>query len=138
MGYPPPSASTPQYWPPHFYPEDFYTPLSIWWSNIPPPAISIHLRAYKVQDIPLGDIASSGEDTLKEQDVFSGWLRSRWAEKDSLMTRYLSTGSFAAVAESVALPLRLESPVQVLAVFSYFVPVVVISLVYLTARAVLF
>ncbi|CAL9731917.1 2-acyl-1-lysophosphatidylinositol acyltransferase [Monosporozyma unispora] len=48
-----------------------------------PKLVDIHLRAYKVKDIP-----------LKDEEKFSEWLYNVWAEKDDLLEEYYTTGSF--------------------------------------------
>lgn len=150
MAYPRPSASV--LLPPHFYPEDFYSPLSIWALGVPPPSVYIHVRTYSVRtDIPLGRLdRGDGEDiaggTLQEQEVFAVWLRGVWREKDELMGRFYATGSFVESASSseddlksvtqtkgggrmeTILPMRLTKWHEYLAACSYFIPPLVLYL----------
>lgn len=158
ISYPPPSPTTPQFQPPHYYPEDFYDPLSIWAAKIPPPSIHVHVRVWNAADIPLGILSKGVEEeeeegTKEEQEIFARWLRKRWEEKDELIDIFLKEGHFpnrpdlsGVVRESstiegkqkdmeTVLKLQLKSPVEHLAVFSYFVPVGLTYFVYLAWRS---
>lgn len=86
--------------PPNSWPEDQYG-LPIFFNSIPPPIINVHLRAWKLFEIPLGDLTllpgsggAVGEGTEEEKVVFEGWLRGVWKEKDELMDYFLVHGTF--------------------------------------------
>lgn len=86
IGYPGPRAP---YWP-----EDYYD-LTVWFTGVAPPSIHIHLRKWDVRtQVPLGNLEAGGEGTDEEKKVFDEWLRARWAEKDVLLERFVSEGSF--------------------------------------------
>jgi hypothetical protein len=62
----------------------------------------------------------------KEKEVFDGWLRDLWREKDFMMLRYLETGSFAEEEqEVVVIPVELRSKWEALTPFGFFIPDVV-------------
>ncbi|GAA5849032.1 hypothetical protein JCM9279_004700 [Rhodotorula babjevae] len=105
VGYPlPRPASTKPASPPQ-YASDFYTLPSVLLQGIPPPELHVHVRAFALADIPLGDLARSsagaGDDedgSPEERAAFERWLRDRWAEKDALVERFRTQGTFVDAA----------------------------------------
>lgn len=85
----------------------------------------MHIRVFDVsRDVPIGDISGTNPNVLPqnkgeavetevpedEKEVFDGWLRNLWREKDAMMVRYLETGSFAeGEGEEVMIPVKLHS-----------------------------
>ncbi|BGP43047.1 hypothetical protein JCM10449v2_007062 [Rhodotorula kratochvilovae] len=134
VGYPLPrtsSSTTP------LYASDFYTLPSLLLQGVPPPELHLHVRAFPLARIPLGDLsaAGAGEGTAEERAAFDRWLRARWAEKDALLERFRKEGSFAPSraayddddddrrAGESAWRIRLRSPaLEALAAFAFFVP----------------
>lgn len=125
--------------PPFGYGQDFYTLRSIFCDGVPPPVVHMHIRRFDVtREVPIGDISSSKQDKLPnghsskqavevdippaERDVFELWLRDRWREKDTLINRYLDTGSFADAQELVKIPLELKQKREILNAFFFFIP----------------
>lgn len=123
------------------YGQSYYTLRSIFCDRIPPPAVHMHIRVFDVsRDVPIGDISASNPNVLpqnkreavetevpeKEKEAFDRWLRDLWREKDSLMVRYLETGSFAEGEEKeVVIPVQLRSEWEALKPFGFFIPDVV-------------
>ncbi|QID84222.1 putative acyltransferase cst26 [Saccharomyces pastorianus] len=70
------------------YGEQVYGFKSIFLEGRYPKLVDIHIRAFNVDDIPLND-----------ENEFSNWLYKIWGEKDVLMEKYYSTGSFITDAE---------------------------------------
>jgi len=101
----------------------------------------MHIRVFDVsRDVPIGDISASNPNVLPqnkagaietevpedEKEVFDGWLKDLWREKDSMMVRYLETGSFAEEGEKeVVIPVKLRSKWEALTPFGFFIPDVV-------------
>ncbi|CAI4255828.1 CPA_1a_G0002400.mRNA.1.CDS.1 [Saccharomyces cerevisiae] len=71
------------------YGELIYGLKSIFLEGRYPKLVDIHIRAFDVKDIPLED-----------EHEFSEWLYRIWSEKDALMERYYSTGSFVSDPET--------------------------------------
>jgi len=123
------------------YGQSYYTLRSIFFDRIPPPVIHIHIRVFDVsRDVPIGDISATNPNVLpqkkgeavetevpeNEKEAFDGWLRGLWREKDSLMVRYLETGSFVeGVGKEVVIPVDLRSGWEALTPFGFFIPEVV-------------
>ncbi|KAF9650669.1 acyltransferase-domain-containing protein [Thelephora ganbajun] len=123
------------------YGQSYYTLRSIFFDRIPPPAVHMHVRVFDVsRDVPIGDISATNPDVLPqnegeaveaevpetEKEVFDGWLKNLWREKDSMMVRYLETGSFAEEGEKeVVIPVKLRSKWEALTPFGFFIPDVV-------------
>lgn len=127
------------------YASDYYTLPSILLSHIPPPELHIHVRAFSVSSIPLGDLSKleenpDDEGTEEEKRVFEEWLRKRWEEKDRLIERFRTEGSFLQLPRLNGLkavdeedhderrpgehvwPIRLRHPLEPLLAFSLFLP----------------
>ncbi|GAA5992140.1 hypothetical protein JCM10908_001784 [Rhodotorula pacifica] len=104
VGYPlprsaPSTDSTP------LYASDYYTLPSVLLSHVPPPELHIHIRTFALSEIPLGKLDETADDrndegTEAEKRVFEKWLQARWAEKDALMERFRTEGTF--VADNIA------------------------------------
>lgn len=123
------------------YGQAYYTLRSIFMDRIPPPAVHMHIRVFDVsRDVPVGDVSASNPNVLpqnkskavetevpeKEKEVFDRWLRDLWREKDSMMVRYLETGSFAEEGQKgVVIPVELRSKWEALKPFGFFIPDVV-------------
>ncbi|GJN93190.1 hypothetical protein Rhopal_006237-T1 [Rhodotorula paludigena] len=82
------------------YASDYYTLPSILLSHVPPPELHLHVRAFPLAAIPLGDLsrlrrgALDNEGSAEEKAAFERWLRERWTEKEQLLARYRAEGSF--------------------------------------------
>lgn len=120
----PGTAHAPKYWP-----EDFVT-FSIWFKQVPPPSIHLHVRQYSVRmDVPLGKLDGT-DGTEEEKKVFDEWLRARWTEKDALMASFARDGTFTGTKEAgrqedeAVWPLKLNSRLDYLECFSWFLPVI--------------
>jgi hypothetical protein len=121
------------------YGQEYYTLRSVFFQGIPPPKIHIHLRVFKQSEIPFGEVSSKdcvkrgGEATTEEAAAFEDWLRKRWTEKDQLMERFYSTGSFSGRSlgggvnetDPVEIPIRLRSPWEAVNAFAFFAPILV-------------
>ncbi|ORY88240.1 acyltransferase-domain-containing protein [Leucosporidium creatinivorum] len=112
--------------PPTSYPEDHYS-LSIWFKQVPPPSIHVHVRQFSVaKDVPLG-VLDGSDGTPEEKRVFEEWLRKRWEEKDQMMLQFAKEGSFAGgekKGETAVLPVQLRCWWEYLECFSFFLPVI--------------
>jgi len=120
------------------YGQDYYTLRSIFLNGIPPPVINIHVKMFDVAtDIPIGDIQESSLAYSKrskhpvevniseeEKEVFDGWLRELWQEKDGLMSTFLETLSFrpGGGQASVEIPVKLRRKRDMLEAFCLFLP----------------
>ncbi|GAA5939224.1 uncharacterized protein JCM15063_004459 [Sporobolomyces koalae] len=103
VGYPLPSSGATATSKEPVYPSQHYSLPSIFLQGIAPPELHFHLRFFKVSEIPLGDLTRvTNEDGDKEQEqdrqAFEQWLLARWTEKDELLKRFNSTGTFTASA----------------------------------------
>ncbi|GAA5900580.1 hypothetical protein JCM6882_000914 [Rhodosporidiobolus microsporus] len=83
------------------YAQDYYTLQSVFGRGVSAPAVHIHLRQVRLEDVPLGAVRESarpahleGEITPEEKKVFEEWLRARWEEKDKLMGEFGAKGEF--------------------------------------------
>ena len=101
----------------------------------------MHIRLFDVsRDVPIGDISATNPNVLPqnkgkavetevpdgEKEAFDEWLRGLWREKDSMMVRYLETGSFAGEGgKEVVIPVKLRSRREALTPFGFFIPDVV-------------
>ena len=101
----------------------------------------MHIRVFDVsREVPVGDISATNPNVLPqkggdavetevpedEKEAFDGWLCDLWREKDTMMVRYLETGSFAEEGEKeVVIPVRLRSRWEALTPFGFFIPDVV-------------
>ncbi|GAA5973033.1 hypothetical protein JCM11641_000372 [Rhodosporidiobolus odoratus] len=97
IAYPVPrqSPSAPDY----LFPSSYYDIVPVLLHGISPPELHIHLRAYPLSDIPLGDIERlradpEAECTEQEREAFEKWLEARWVGKDELLERFRREGSF--------------------------------------------
>lgn len=152
------------------YGQSYYTLRSIYFSGVPPPRIHLHLRLYNVEtDVPLGKLTTQASGTLtrqmsradqeknmdptpEETEIFDKWLRKIWREKDTLVERYLTSGTFekhdgkdissvetSAGVETIFLhgttsrvfevPVALRSKMDILDAFSYLTPIIIPKLV---------
>lgn len=101
----------------------------------------MHIRVFDVsRGVPVGDISATNPNVLPqnkgeaietevpedEKEAFDGWLRDLWREKDSMIVRYLETGSFAEEGErEVVIPVKLRNRWEALTPFGFFIPDVV-------------
>ncbi|CCH62843.1 hypothetical protein TBLA_0I01850 [Henningerozyma blattae CBS 6284] len=67
----------------HEYGELIYTMKNIFLEGKPPKLVDIHIRAFKLNEIPL--------DSIEE---FTEWLFKVWQEKDQRLIKYYETGHF--------------------------------------------
>ncbi|KAK4701781.1 hypothetical protein P7C70_g4443, partial [Phenoliferia sp. Uapishka_3] len=122
-----------------YWPEDYYD-LSIWYKNVPPPSIHVHIRKWDVStEVPLGTIDGS-EGTEEEKKIFEEWLRARWGEKDALMDSFVQSGSFGVGAGAekdikregsgagVVWPIQLRNWWEIAGAFSYGIPLALVWL----------
>ncbi|GAA5869302.1 hypothetical protein JCM3774_004199 [Rhodotorula dairenensis] len=103
VGYPLPRSSPSSESP---YASDYYTLPSVLLWHVPPPELHMHLRAFELSEIPLGKLGAGEEGTDEEKHAFGEWLYERWAEKDALMERFRTQGTFVAPLVDEAVPRR--------------------------------
>ena len=75
-------------------PEDVYTPSKVFIEGEGPKTIHIHVKCFKISDIPglqHGIKYSLDEQTTPE---FEDWLRARYLEKDALLKYFFENGAF--------------------------------------------
>jgi len=97
----------------------------------------MHIRVFDVRrEVPIGDISATNPNVLPqnkgeavetevpedEKEVFDGWLKDLWREKDVMMVRYLETGSFAQGGKEVVIPVKLRSRWEALTPFGSLIP----------------
>ncbi|KAF7724649.1 hypothetical protein EC973_000821 [Apophysomyces ossiformis] len=63
-------------------PEDVYTISKIFFLGQNPKKIHVHIRRYRVADIP------------KDAEAFAQWVHQRWVEKDAFMSQFYKEGRF--------------------------------------------
>ncbi|KAF8338170.1 acyltransferase-domain-containing protein [Cantharellus anzutake] len=117
----------------HGYGQDHYTLRSIFLNGIPPPQVHIHIRYYKIEDIPIGEVSTKdsvgrAEASVEEATRFDAWLRERWVEKDRLMDTFYREGAFRQEAGQtwtppVKVPIRVRHPFEHLQAYGFFIPV---------------
>jgi hypothetical protein len=111
VGYPLPRSSPSTSASP-IYASDFYTLPSVLLSHIAPPELHMHIRAFSLSEIPLGELdavdAADGEGTEDEKRAFERWLYDRWAEKDALLEQFRTRGTFVAGGVGVGVGKRGE------------------------------
>lgn len=80
---------------PDEYGEDLFTLKKIFFLGQGPSQICYHIRAFNVDDIPLGEDTVDIDD-VKPEDLanFEKWLYKVWYEKDLLMKQFFEYGSF--------------------------------------------
>lgn len=98
------------------WPEEHYPLTRVWFAQEPPPAIHVHVRAFKLDDIPgirsrrrvrsqAGSVQTDNDELEDEDDEHDGdlvvarkefdeWLIARWRDKDELMIDFAHHGSF--------------------------------------------
>lgn len=130
------------------YGQSYYTLRSIFFNEVAPPVIHMHLRLFDVcGDVPIGDLSTSlsnsdvaAQDAVEvdipagEKEEFDIWLRDLWHEKDEAMTKYHENGTLDTVPDSptaIDIPLKLRRKREVLDAFCFFFPA---GLVYLLGR----
>lgn len=104
-------------------PEKVYTLSKIYFEDKPPTGVHVHLRRYRVADIPA------------DEDAFAEWLRQIWIEKDAMMAEFYSRGRFpiggvigleqTSPLEKegrVQLPVRLNSLLDLTQIWFYLIP----------------
>lgn len=97
LAYPVPRSASAGPDPP--YASEYYTLPSVLLSRVPPPELHVHVRAFKLDAIPLGRVESDPDRagvvdaTDAEKKTFGRWLRERWAEKDEMIERFRREGS---------------------------------------------
>jgi lysocardiolipin and lysophospholipid acyltransferase len=67
------------------YGQDLFTLRGTYFQGRPPKSVNIHLRRFRIADIPLDD-----------EKEFSDWLLARWREKDDLLQYYVENNRFPA------------------------------------------
>jgi len=114
------------------YGQDYYTLRSIFLNGIPPPRVHVHIRYFKVGDIPLGELNSHSmaRASVEEAAQFDTWLRDRWIEKDKMMDTFYREGAFRPEAGQkwtppVEVPVKLRRPLEHLQAYSFFIPFIV-------------
>lgn len=133
--------------PPFGYGQDYYTLRSIFFDGIPPPTVHMHIKTFDVaKEVPIGDVsasisnghpngASNGrpkEHTTEidmpemEREKFELWLRNLWQHKDTLIAKFLDTGSFVEQSRpQLEIPLQIRTSREILDAFCFCMPVVV-------------
>lgn len=83
------------------YAQDYYTLGSTFGLRVPSPRVHLHLRKYRLADIPIGSVRegasaaeADAEVTQEERKSFERWLRQRWDEKDTLLNYFYTHGAF--------------------------------------------
>jgi lysocardiolipin and lysophospholipid acyltransferase len=97
------------------YGQDHYTLQSVFGAGQPPRKVHVHLRFFRLSDIPLGDVSTSapasdvGAQTSEAERVaFDTWLRERWVEKDERLKRFYANGAMDDTAKVVEVPITLK------------------------------
>ncbi|KAH4084099.1 hypothetical protein HBH70_027370 [Parastagonospora nodorum] len=67
------------------YGQDLFTLRGTYFQGRPPKSVNIHLRRFRIADIPLDD-----------EKEFSDWLLARWREKDDMLQYYVENNRFPA------------------------------------------
>ncbi|KAH9178884.1 acyltransferase-domain-containing protein [Lactarius sanguifluus] len=131
--------------PPTGYGQSYYTLRSIFFDQIPPPAVHMHIRRFDVaKHVPIGALPSGASRTQPngypqgqttgidvsedEREVFDVWLRNRWFEKDQLMQRFYDTGSFSPSLDkfpALDIPLQLRNKREILDAYCFFIPAII-------------
>lgn len=114
--------------------EDIFTLKAFYLLGYGPRRINYHVRAFRLDDIPLGretaDIDDVADEDLKR---FEKWLYDLWVEKDELMDHFYRHGSFG--GNPVVADFKLRSPLEVAKIFVPFVLLLVLlRLAYVLAR----
>jgi len=105
------------------YGQTYYTLRSIFFNEVAPPAIHMHLRLFDVcSNVPIGDLSRnlSNSDVAtpsavevdipaEEKEKFDIWLRDLWNLKDEAITRYHENGTLDTTPSS---PTALDIPVR--------------------------
>src|SRR6266404_2643233 len=127
------------------YGQSHYTLRSIFFDQIPPPAVHMHIRRFDVANhVPIGALSSgtsrpqpngsptgptTGVDVPdNEREAFDAWLRDRWTEKDQFMQRFYDTGSFSHSldkASALDIPLQLRHMREILDAYCFFIPAII-------------
>lgn len=126
------------------YGQSYYTLRSIFFDRIPPPAVHMHIRKFRVAgEVPIGDVSRSNPASLpngsgrrgaaievdipeEEKTIFDVWLRELWREKDKQVSRFLDTGSLVEDSQDrFEIPLEVRSSTEILDAFAFFVPAVI-------------
>jgi len=130
------------------YGQDYYTLRSIFFNEVAPPAIHMHLRLFDVcSSVPIGDLSRSSSNSdvaassavevdipAKEKEKFDIWLRDLWNLKDEAITKYHENGTLDSMPSSptaLDIPIRLRRKREILNAFCFFFPV---GLAYLFGR----
>ena len=119
------------------YGQSYYTMRSIFFDNVPPPAIHVHLRMLNVlSDVPIGKLPANEQSDAEavqpaeaEKDNFDLWLRDLWRDKDRLITTFHETGSFVvhdtkSKYGSVEIPVQLRRKRDMLDAFCFCGPAI--------------
>lgn len=69
------------------YPQEWYGLGSVFWRNVPPPTVRIHLHLYSANEVPSlprppYDAAPTPLATPEEAREFELWLRQVWTQKE--------------------------------------------------------
>ncbi len=127
------------------YGQSYYTLRSIFFDQIPPPAVHMHIRRFDVaKHVPIGALPNGasrsqpngyphgqtiGVDVPEdEREAFDVWLRNRWSEKDQLMQRFYDTGSFSPSLDKFPafdIPLQLRHKREILDAYCFFIPAII-------------
>ncbi|KAI9462312.1 acyltransferase-domain-containing protein [Lactarius psammicola] len=127
------------------YGQSYYTLRSIFFDQIPPPAVHMHIRRFDVaKHVPIGALSNGDSRTQPngyphgqttgvdvpedEREAFDVWLRNRWSEKDQLMQRFYDTGSFSPSLDkfpALDIPLQLRHKREILDAYCFFVPAII-------------
>ncbi|KAJ3750149.1 acyltransferase-domain-containing protein [Lentinula detonsa] len=130
--------------PPMGYGQDYYTLRSMFFDGVAPPAVHMHVRLFKVEDLPIGDLSDTQPSKIpdtspskhaveveipsQEKEAFDLWLRNLWQEKDESIGRFHESGRFSEKELPVFdIPLKLRRKREILDAFCFFLPATVIG-----------
>ncbi|KAJ4486373.1 acyltransferase-domain-containing protein [Lentinula aciculospora] len=138
--------------PPLAYGQDYYTLRTMFFDGVAPPAVHMHLRMFKVAELPIGDLSDTQplkipdtspnqhavevEIPKEEKEAFDVWLRNLWQEKDEAIGRFHESGRLSEeILPEFDIPLRLRSRREILDAFCFFLPATVIGYLWSKLKA---
>ncbi|KAH7880506.1 acyltransferase-domain-containing protein [Lentinula edodes] len=138
--------------PPLAYGQDYYTLRSMFLDGVAPPAVHMHLRLFKVEEVPIGDLSDTESSKIPdtspdkhaveveiptaEKEAFDLWLRNLWQEKDESIGRFHRSGRFSEEKLPVfEVPLKLRRTREIFDAFCFFLPATVIGYLWSKLKA---
>jgi Acyltransferase C-terminus len=107
------------------YGQDHYTLQSVFGGGQPPRKVHVHLRFFRLSDIPIGEVSTSaaagdvGSQTSEaERAAFDAWLHKRWIEKDERLKRFYAKGAMDNTVKVVEVPIALKGLVDLGTLFA--------------------